>query len=184
MARAAGFPDTSTVTGADLPDDPAALEEIAAAHAIFARVSPDQKKALIEALGRRGRYTAMVGDGVNDVPAMKAARISIALGSGSQIARGVSDIVLVEDDFRSIPQGIVEGRRILLNIRRVAKLFVVKSAFAATLILTVGVAGAAYPLLPRHLSFAALFTSACRPSCWRSRRPPGRPPKPQLHAAT
>ncbi len=158
VARAAGFRDTSTVTGADLPDDPAELEEIAAAHAIFARVSPDQKKALIEALGRRGRYTAMVGDGVNDVPAMKAARIAIALGSGSQIARGVSDIVLVSDDFGSIPKGIVEGRRILLNIRRVAKLFVVKSAFAATLILTIGLSGAAYPLLPRHLSFAAFFT--------------------------
>ncbi len=104
MARAVGFADTSTVTGADLPDDPAALEEIAAAHAIFARVTPDQKKALVEALADRGRYIAMVGDGVNDVAAMKAARIAIALGSGSQIARGVSDIVLVQDDFRSIPR--------------------------------------------------------------------------------
>ena len=177
VARAAGFPDTSTVTGADLPDDPAALEEIAAAHAIFARVTPDLKKALVEALARRGRYTAMVGDGVNDVAAMKAARIAIALGSGSQIARGVSDIVLVEDDFRSIPQGIVEGRRILLNIRRVAKLFVVKSAFAATLILTVGVAGAAYPLLPRQLSFAALFTVGLPAFVLAIAPSTGRPPK-------
>ncbi len=177
VARAAGFPDTSTVTGADLPDDPAALEEIAAAHAIFARVSPDQKKALIEALGRRGRYTAMVGDGVNDVPAMKAARIAIALGSGSQIARGVSDIVLVADDFRSLPQGIAEGRRILLNIRRVAKLFVVKSAFAATLILTIGVSGAAYPLLPRHLSFAALFTVGIPAFALALAPSTGRPPR-------
>ena len=62
----------------------------------------------MEALGRRGRYTAMVGDGVNDVPAMKAARLAVALGSGSQIARGVSDIVLVEDDFAVDPGG---GRR-------------------------------------------------------------------------
>ena len=177
VARAAGFPDTSTVTGADLPDDAAALEEIAAAHAIFARVSPDQKKALIEALGRRGRYTAMVGDGVNDVPAMKAARLSVALGTGSQIARGVSDIVLVADDFAAIPKGIVEGRRILLNIRRVAKLFVVKSAFAATLILTIGLSGAAYPLLPRHLSFAAFFTIAVPAFVLALAPSTGRPPR-------
>ncbi len=177
VARAAGFPDISTITGADLPDDPAELEEVAAAHAIFARVSPDQKKALIEALGRRGRYTAMVGDGVNDVPAMKAARLSVALGSGSQIARGVSDIVLVEDDFGAIPQGIAEGRRILLNIRRVAKLFVVKSAFAATLILTIGVSGAAYPLLPRHLSFAAFFTIGLPAFVLALAPSTGRPPR-------
>jgi magnesium-transporting ATPase (P-type) len=119
----------------------------------------------------------MIGDGVNDVPAMKAARISISLGSGSQIARGVSDIVLVEDDFLAIPQGIVEGRRILLNIRRVAKLFVVKSAFAATLILTIGLSGAAYPLLPRHLSFAALFTIGLPAFALALAPSTGRPPR-------
>jgi magnesium-transporting ATPase (P-type) len=177
VARAAGFPDTSSVTGADLPSEPAELEQVAAAHAIFARVTPDQKKALVEALGRRGRYTAMIGDGVNDVPAMKAARLAVALGSGSQIARGVSDIVLVQDDFRSIPEGVVEGRRILQNIRRVAKLFVVKSAFAATLILTVGVSGAAYPLLPRHLSFAALFTVGIPAFALALAPSTGRPPR-------
>jgi cation-transporting P-type ATPase E len=158
VARAAGFADTTSITGDDLPDDPALLDEVAATHAIFARVSPEQKQSLVEALARRGRYTAMVGDGVNDVPAMKAARVAIALGSGAQIARGVSDIVLIANDFRAIPRGIAEGRRILANIRRVAKLFVVKSAFAMTLILTAGAGGAAYPLLPRHLSLAAFFT--------------------------
>ncbi len=177
VARAAGFADTSSITGADLPDDPAALEEIAAAHAIFARVTPEQKQALIEALARRGRYTAMVGDGVNDVPAMKAARIAIALGSGAQIARGVSDIVLIGNDFRAIPLGIAEGRRILANIRRVAKLFVVKSSFAATLILTVGVAGVAYPLLPRHLSLAAFFTIGVPAFALALAPSSGRPPR-------
>jgi len=91
------------------------------------------------------------------VPAMKAARMSIALGSGSQIAKGVSDMVLLNGSFSSLPQGVAEGRRILANIRRVAKLFVAKSAFAATLILTIGISGAAYPLLPRHLTLAAAF---------------------------
>ncbi len=158
VARAVGFPDTTTMAGPDVPTDPEELAAAAERTSVFARVTPEQKQALVKALADSGRYVAMVGDGVNDVPAMKAARISIALGSGSQIAKGVSDIVLVSGDYRSIPNGIAEGRRILSNIRRVAKLFVVKSAFAATLILTVGLAGSAYPLLPRHLSLAALFT--------------------------
>jgi cation-transporting P-type ATPase E len=158
VARACGFHDTTTMAGPDVPEDPEELAEAAARTSVFARVTPEQKQALVRALAAKGRYVAMVGDGVNDVPAMKAARISIALGSGSQIAKGVSDIVLVSGDYRAIPRGIAEGRRILSNIRRVAKLFVVKSAFAATLILTVGLAGSAYPLLPRHLSLAALFT--------------------------
>ena len=158
VARAVGFENTTTMAGPDVPTDPEGLAEAAERTAVFARVTPEQKQALVQALTDSGRYVAMVGDGVNDVPAMKAARISIALGSGSQIAKGISDIVLISGDYRSIPRGIAEGRRILSNIRRVAKLFVVKSAFAATLILTVGLAGSAYPLLPRHLSLAALFT--------------------------
>ena len=158
VARAVGFADTTTIAGPDLPTDPEGSPRPPSARRSSRASRREQKQALVEALADSGRYVAMVGDGVNDVPAMKAARISIALGSGSQIAKGVSDIVLVSGDYRSIPSGIAEGRRILSNIRRVAKLFVVKSAFAATLILTVGLAGSAYPLLPRHLSLAALFT--------------------------
>jgi P-type E1-E2 ATPase len=158
VATAAGFPDVSAISGPELPSDREGIAAAAARYDVFARVTPEQKRELVDALAARGAYVAMIGDGVNDVPAMKAARVSIALGSGAQIARGASDIVLVSNNFGAIPRGIQEGRRILANIRRVAKLFVVKSAFAATLILTVGLAGAAYPLLPRHLSLAALFT--------------------------
>ncbi len=158
VAEAAGFGDTTAISGADLPmGDLEALGDVAVTHSVFGRITPEQKRELVDALRRRGRYVAMIGDGVNDVPAMKAARMSIALGSGSQIAKGVSDMVLLNGSFSSLPQGVAEGRRILSNIRRVAKLFVVKSAFAATLILTIGVSGAAYPLLPRHLSLAGAF---------------------------
>jgi len=153
------------------------IAKVAATHAIFARVSPEHKRELVRALARRGRYVAMVGDGVNDVPAMKAARIAVALGNGSQIARGVSDIVLVANDFTAIPRGIDEGRRILANIRRVAKLFVVKSAFAATLVLTVGIAGGAYPLLPRHLSLAAALTVGIPSFALALAPSTGRPPR-------
>ena len=159
VAAAAGFGDTTAISGADLPlGDLEAMGDVAVAHSVFGRITPEQKRELVDALRRRGRYVAMIGDGVNDVPAMKAARMSIALGSGSQIAKGISDMVLLNGSFSSLPQGVAEGRRILSNIRRVAKLFVVKSSFAAVLILTIGVAGEAYPLLPRHLSLAGAFT--------------------------
>ena len=159
VARAAGFADTRAVSGQDLPThDLEALADVAESASVFGRITPEQKRELVDALRRRGRYVAMIGDGVNDVPAMKLARISIALGSGSQIAKGVSDIVLIDGAFSALPAGVAEGRRILANIRRVAKLFVVKSAFASTLILTIGLSGAAYPLLPRHLSLAGAFT--------------------------
>ena len=106
---------------------------------VFARIQPDQKRALVEALVKNGRRVAMIGDGVNDVPALKASQVAIALGSGSQIAKGVADLVLVGLNFAAIPAAVEEGRKILRNVRRVAKLFVAKSVFAAVLILTVGV---------------------------------------------
>jgi cation-transporting ATPase E len=159
VARAAGLDTTGRViTGPELPREPRELGMAAERCVVFARIQPDQKRALVEALVRNGKRVAMVGDGVNDVPALKASQVAIALGSGSQIAKGVADLVLVGLNFSAIPAAIEEGRKILRNVRRVAKLFVAKSVFAAVLILTVGVAGGAYPFLPRQLSLAAAFT--------------------------
>ena len=142
----------------ELPDDDASLAEIARDQTVFARLTPEDKRRLVDVLTRQGAYVAMIGDGVNDVPAMKRARLAIALGSGSQLAKSVADAVLVSDRFGCIPEAIVEGRRIIRNIQRVAKLFVTKSVFAAFVILTFGLFTGAFPLLPRHVTLAATFT--------------------------
>ena len=113
---------------------------------------------MVAALREQGRYVAMLGDGVNDVPALKEARLAIAQGSGAQMAKSVADLVLVHGDFSAVPGMVAEGRQILRNLQRVAKLYVTKSAFAAFLILTVGTTATAYPLIPRHFSLAASLT--------------------------
>ena len=92
--------------------------EAAEENTIFCRIRPEQKKALVSALAERGRFTAMIGDGVNDVPALKRARLAVAMGSGSQITKGIADIVLLKDQFSRLPRAVAEGRRIARNIHR------------------------------------------------------------------
>ena len=155
IAADAGIDSGSAVDGRSLPEDDAALRRLAAETGVIGRIAPEGKKRVVEALAARGLYVAMVGDGVNDVPALKAARLAIAQGTGAQIAKSVADIVLVRGDFSAVPSMVEEGRKILRNLQRVAKLFVTKSAFAAFLILSIGLTPIAYPLLPRHLTLAA-----------------------------
>ena len=146
------------IDASTLPDDPDELRRIVDEHAVLARISPEDKRRVVESLVADGRYVAMVGDGANDVPALKASRLAIAQGTGTQMARAVADIVLVHGEFSSVPPMVDEGRRILRNVQRVAKLFVTKSVFAAFLILSIGLTPTAYPLLPRHLTLAATLT--------------------------
>jgi P-type E1-E2 ATPase len=159
IARDAGIPgDDEPLDGRELPADGRELATVAAKASVIGRISPDDKRRVIEALRESGRYVAMVGDGVNDVPALKAARLAIAQGSGTQMARTVSDLVLVHGDFGAVPAMVGEGRKVLRNLQRVTKLFVTKAVFAAVLILSVGLTPVAYPLLPRHLTLAAAIT--------------------------
>ena len=131
---------------------------MALATAVVGRISPDDKRRFVQALADAGRYVAMVGDGVNDVPALKASRLAIAQGTGTQMARSVADLVLVQGSFAVVPPMMEQGRQALRNLQRVAKLYVAKSSFAAFLILLIGTTSTAYPLLPRHFSLAATIT--------------------------
>src|SRR5207248_513705 len=158
IARDVGIPVGGVHAGNEIPDDPEARRQFALDATVIGRISPEGKQAIVQALRDEGRYVAMVGDGVNDVPALKSSRLAIAQGSGTQMARSVSDLVLISGDFGAVPQLVSEGRRALRNLQRVTKLYVTKSAFAAFLILTIGTSSESYPLLPRHLSLAASLT--------------------------
>lgn len=159
VAYAVGVPrDAGVVEGPDLPEDEEELAKVAEANTIFCRIKPEQKKALVGALVAAGRYVAMIGDGVNDVPALKRARMAVAMGSGAQVTKGVADVVLMKDQFARLPEAVGEGRRIARNVHRLGRLYLTKTVYAATLILLVAVPGFAFPFLPRHLTIAALLT--------------------------
>ena len=159
IARDAGVPGTaSALDGEALPSRPAALRDAVLAAPAVGRISPEGKRAVVEALSAGGRYVAMVGDGVNDVPALKEARLAIAQGSGVQMARSVADLVLVRSDFAAVPVMVAEGRQILRNLQRVAQLFVTKSVFTAVVGLAVAIPTATFPLLPRQFTIASTVT--------------------------
>jgi magnesium-transporting ATPase (P-type) len=159
VAVAAGVPGAEHgIAGPDLPGDDEALADTAVATTVFGRVTPEDKQRLIAGLTGRGRYVAMCGDGVNDVLALKEARLAIAMGNGSQMAKGVSDLVLLSNRFATVPAAVEEGRRIIRNTHRVAKLFVAKSVYSAALLATFGLAPIAFPFLPRHLSVTSSLT--------------------------
>jgi cation-transporting P-type ATPase E len=159
VAYAVGVPrDAGVVEGPDLPEDEEGLAKAALENTIFCRIKPEQKKALVGTLVAAGRYVAMIGDGVNDVPALKRARMAVAMGSGAQVTKGVADVVLLKDQFARLPEAVGEGRRIARNIHRLGRLYLTKTVYAAALILLVAVPGFAFPFLPRHLTLAAFLT--------------------------
>jgi len=146
------------VDARSLPDGQAALADLLEARSVFGRVVPRQKREMVDALGARGHVVAMTGDGVNDVLALKDADLGIAMGSGSAASRAVAELVLMDGRFATLPAVMAEGRRVIANIERVAKLFVTKTVYATALALAVGMAGLAFPFLPRHLTLISSLT--------------------------
>ena len=159
VAQAVGVPrEAGVIEGSELPDDKAGLGEAAERNTVFCRITPEQKQSLVGALAEGGRFVAMIGDGVNDVPALKRARLAVAMGSGSQINKGIADIVLLRDQFSMLPRAVAEGRRIARNIHRLGRLYLTKSVYAGFLITLTAIFGFAFPFLPRQLTVAAFLT--------------------------
>ena len=134
------------------------LEKVYKENVIFGRVKPDEKKTLIMLIKRLGHTVAMTGDGVNDVLALKEADCSIAMNSGSDAARSVSQLVLMNSNFDSLPFVVLEGRRTINNIGRSASLFLTKTMYTILLVTTLLFASYNYPFYPIHLSLMNLIT--------------------------
>jgi cation-transporting ATPase E len=142
----------------ELPEDRDELAEVLETHAVFGRVSPQQKRAMVGALQSKGHVVAMTGDGVNDALALKDADIGVAMGSGAAATRAVAQLVLLDGKFSTMPGVVAEGRRVMANIERSANLFVTKTVYAVLLAITVALISWPYPYLPRHLTIISTFT--------------------------
>jgi cation-transporting P-type ATPase E len=136
-------------------------KEIGAAvqfNTVFGRVTPQQKRHMVQALQRQGHVVAMTGDGVNDVLALKDADIGIAMGSGAPASRAVAKLVLLDASFSVLPRVVAEGRRVINNVERVANLFLTKTVYSMLLALATGLFGLPFPFLPRHLTLVGSLT--------------------------
>ena len=136
------------------------LEEVAERCNVFGRVTPAQKKKLVLALKKHGHKVAMTGDGVNDVLALKEADCSVSMASGSEAARNVSQLVLVNNDFAAMPHVVAEGRRTINNIERSSSLYLVKTMYSIVLAVFFMFSPLSYPFQPIQLSLISTLTVA------------------------
>ncbi len=159
IAREVGVPGSAEAVDArHLPEDPEAFAEVVDRATVFGRVTPHQKRAMVQALQARGHVVAMTGDGVNDVLALKDSDIGVAMGSGSAASRAVAQLVLIDGEFSTLPDVVGEGRKVISNIERVANLFVTKTVYAVFIALAIGLASRPFPFLPRHLTLVGSIT--------------------------
>ncbi len=134
------------------------VERALVCDSVFGRVRPEQKKQFVLALQKAGHTVAMTGDGVNDTLALKAADCSIAMASGSDAARNVAQLVLVDNDFASMPKVVAEGRRSINNLQRSASLFLVKTLLSIAAALLFIAAPWQYPFQPIQMTLISAFT--------------------------
>ncbi len=158
IARVVGVPGADAYVDATTLDTPAKLDAAVDRYHVFGRVTPQQKRELVQALKRREHTVAMTGDGVNDVLALKEADCSIAMASGSDVACQVSHIVLLDSNFASMPSVVAEGRRVINNIERSASLYLVKNIFSFCLAFFTLFATLPYPFSPAQLTLVSAVT--------------------------
>lgn len=156
-------PDEHAVTGAQLkdagPPDSPAYEKLVASSHVFARVSPLQKLEIVDVLIRKGEFVAVTGDGVNDAPALKRANIGVAMGSGTDVAKEISSMIVTDDNFSSIVSGVEEGRFAYDNVRKVIYLLISTGAAEVMLFIAAILAGMPLPLLAVQLLWLNLVTN-------------------------
>ncbi|HEY7467584.1 MAG TPA: HAD-IC family P-type ATPase, partial [Dehalococcoidia bacterium] len=160
LASQAGLPVVGkTASGTELEGlDDDGLEEAAEEATIFGRVSPQLKERIVRALRRRGGYVAMVGDGVNDVPALKASHVAVAMRSGSAITRDIADLVLLNDAFSNLPRGFREGQRIRKGMESIFRVFLTRTLSLTLVILVISLLNDPFPVSPRHTAMIAMLT--------------------------
>lgn len=158
IAKHTGVKDYEKYIDMSTIDENKDLIDIVNNYTVFGRVSPTQKKSLIMALQNSGKTVAMTGDGVNDVLALKAADCSIAMQNGSDATKSVSQIILLDSNFASMPKVVNEGRRTINNITRSASLFLVKTIYSTILALMFLFMGNAYPFVPIQLTLISTIT--------------------------
>ena len=156
----AGIPgERRIVSGPELDAmDPEQFKEAALGCNIFGRMKPENKERVIEALKSEGRYVAMIGDGVNDVKSLKTAQVGISLQSGAGAARGVSDMILVDDNFSALPKALVEGRRTVSGMRDILKLYLTRNFTLAMLFIALFIFFGNIPMLPIQNTFYAFIS--------------------------
>ena len=157
IAKRAGLKNAESYVDATTLETEEDLEEAVSKYSIFGRVTPQQKKEMVQALQKQGHTVAMTGDGVNDVLALKEADCSIAMAQGSDAAKNIANVVLLDSNFASMPHIVNQGRRVVNNIRTAASMFLIKTMFSVMLSLLTIFFGNTYPFEPIQMS----LISAC-----------------------
>lgn len=157
LAEKAGFPNAGKYIDMSRVWTNEEIEKAALDYSVFGRVSPRQKELIVETLKKNGHKVAMTGDGVNDLLALKAADCSIAVAEGSDAARQVSQVVLLDSDFSALPDVLKQGRRVVNNITRVAGVFFVKTIYSVLLSAVCILLNIPFPFAPIQITLIDLI---------------------------